>query len=87
MLSEARIPLWLTEVDVLEKDPLKRANALETVMRAAFSTPSVQGLILWSFWNFSSWRRPYTSLVDGNDWKVTENLEIASISFALLNFA
>ncbi|KAL9951438.1 hypothetical protein ACROYT_G044099 [Oculina patagonica] len=70
MLSEARIPLWLTEVDVLEKDPVKRANTLEIVMRSAFSTPSVQGLILWSFWNYSSWRGPYTSLVDGNDWKI-----------------
>ena len=70
MLGEARIPIWLTEVDVLEKDPMKRADSLETVMRTAFSTPGVQGLILWSFWGYSSWRGPYTSLVDGNDWKV-----------------
>lgn len=70
MLGEARIPIWLTEVDVLEKDPMKRADSLETVMRTAFSTPGVQGLILWSFWGYSSWRGPYTSLVDGNDWKI-----------------
>ncbi|PFX28014.1 Endo-1,4-beta-xylanase [Stylophora pistillata] len=70
MLSEARIPIWLTEVDVLEKDPVKRADSLETVMRTAFSTPGVQGLILWSFWDHSSWRGPYTSLVEGNDWKI-----------------
>ena len=78
MLSEIRIPLWLTEVDVLEKDPVKRADNLETVMRSAFSTPSVQGLILWSFWNYSSWRGPYTSLVDGNDWEVRENIKMSS---------
>ena len=74
MLSDIRIPLWLTEVDVLEQDPVKRADNLETVMRCAFSTPSVQGMILWSFWNYSSWRGPYTSLVDGNDWQVRENV-------------
>ena len=73
MLSEVRIPIWLTEVDVLEKDPVKRADNLEAVMRTAFSSPSVQGLILWSFWSQSSWRGPYTSLVDGNEWKVGEN--------------
>ena len=72
MLSKAKIPIWLTEVDVLEKNPFKRADALETVMRAAFSNPNVQGLILWSFWSQSSWRGPYTSLVDGNDWQVTK---------------
>ncbi|XP_020627260.1 uncharacterized protein LOC110064540 [Orbicella faveolata] len=70
MLSDIKIPLWLTEVDVLEQDLVKRADNLETVMRSAFSTPSVQGLILWSFWNYSSWRGPYTSLVDGNDWEI-----------------
>ena len=74
MLSDISIPLWLTEVDVLEQDPVKRADNLETVMRSAFSTPSVQGMILWSFWNYSSWRGPYTSLVDGNDWQVRENV-------------
>ncbi|KAM7444729.1 hypothetical protein ABFA07_006816 [Porites harrisoni] len=70
MLSKAKIPIWMTEVDVLEKNPFKRADALETVMRTAFSNPSVQGLILWSFWSQSSWRGPYTSLVDGNDWQI-----------------
>lgn len=70
ILSEVRIPVWLTEVDVLEKDPVKRADGLETVMRTAFSNPRVQGLILWSFWSESSWRGPYTSLVDGNEWKI-----------------
>ena len=74
MLSDISIPLWLTEVDVLEQDPVKRADNLETVMRSAFSTPSVQGMILWSFWNYSSWRGPFTSLVDGNDWQVRENV-------------
>lgn len=85
MLSEIRIPLWLTEVDVLEKDPMKRADNLETVMRSAFSTPSVQGLILWSFWNYSSWRGPYTSLVDGNDWEVRE-AKMSTKSFSSILF-
>lgn len=79
MLSDITIPLWLTEVDVLEQDPVKRADNLETVMRSAFSTPSVQGMILWSFWNYSSWRGPYTSLVDGNDWQVRENVNKSGI--------
>ena len=79
MLSKAKIPIWLTEVDVLEKNPFKRADALETVMRTAFSNPNVQGLILWSFWSQSSWRGPYTSLVDGNDWQVTKKTTYPSL--------
>ena len=79
MLSKAKIPIWLTEVDVLEKNPFKRADALETVMRTAFSNPNVQGLILWSFWSQSSWRGPYTSLVDGNDWQVSKNTTYPSL--------
>ncbi|XP_068725993.1 uncharacterized protein [Montipora capricornis] len=70
ILSEAGLPIWLTEVDVLEKNPHNRADSLEVIMRSAFSNPSVQGLILWSFWNQSSWRGPYTALVDGNEWKI-----------------
>jgi len=83
MLSDIKIPLWLTEVDVLEQDLVKRADNLETVMRSAFSTPSVQGLILWSFWNYSSWRGPYTSLVDGNDWEVRKNCSICATQHLL----
>ena len=83
MLSKAKIPIWLTEVDVLEKNPFKRADALETVMRAAFSNPNVQGLILWSFWSQSSWRGPYTSLVDGNDWQVSKNTTYPSLKLTL----
>lgn len=70
ILSEAGLPIWLTEVDVLEKNPHNRADSLEVIMRSAFSNPSVQGLILWSFWNQSSWRGPYSALVDGNEWKI-----------------
>ena len=76
MLDEVKIPIWLTEVDVLEEDPVRRANGLETVMRTAFSHPTVQGLILWSFWNRAAWRGPNTALVDGNDWKVARLITV-----------
>ena len=72
-LSEARVPLWLTEVDILEKDPEKRADSLESVMRTSFSHPTTRGLILWSFWDSAAWRGKNVALVDGTDWKVSIN--------------
>jgi hypothetical protein len=69
-LKEINLPIWLTEVDIVEKDPHKRAVSLENVMRVGFSHPSVHGIILWCFWNLKCWRGPDTGLVDGDNFTV-----------------
>jgi len=71
-LKKINLPIWLTEVDIVEKDPHKRAVSLENVMRVGFSHPSVHGIILWCFWDKSCWRGPDTGLVEGDDFKASE---------------
>ncbi|KAK3731070.1 hypothetical protein QZH41_019227, partial [Actinostola sp. cb2023] len=68
-LSEVGRPIWLTEVDILNKNVHERADSLEALMRIAFSHPKVNGIILWAFWAKSSWRGPDVALVDAN-WKL-----------------
>jgi GH35 family endo-1,4-beta-xylanase len=70
ILAEVGRPIWLTEVDILDKNPVTRADSLEALMRVAFSHPGVHGVILWAFWDNNSWRGPDVALVNGGDWKV-----------------
>eukprot|EP00850_Spirogloea_muscicola_P001420 SM000005S17217 [mRNA] locus=s5:840371:844061:- [translate_table: standard] len=46
-LATLNLPIWFTEVDVDEEDPQTQAAYFETVMREAFSHPSVAGIVLW----------------------------------------
>ncbi|XP_031549685.1 uncharacterized protein LOC116287179, partial [Actinia tenebrosa] len=69
-LAEVGRPIWLTEVDILNKDPVGRANSLEALMRTAFSHPSVHGIMFWAFWDRNSWRGPDVALVNGDEWKL-----------------
>ena len=64
-LKDAGIPIWITELDVDEKDPEKRADNLEGVMRVAFSHEAVEGLVLWSLWSQAD--KSDTYLLDGKD--------------------
>eukprot|EP00795_Rhopilema_esculentum_P004379 gene4379-20601_t len=66
ILAKAGLPIWITELDILEKNETKRAKALEHVMRVAFSHPSVAGIILWAFWSSAAWRGADTALIDDN---------------------
>ena len=43
-------PIWITEYDTNTSDAEDRADALETVYRAAFSHPAVDGILMWGFW-------------------------------------
>ena len=69
-ISEVGRPIWLTEVDVLDKNMQQRAESLEAVMRIAFSHPNVNGMMLWAFWEKNSWRGPDATIVN-SDWKVS----------------
>ncbi|KAL6883228.1 hypothetical protein ACP4OV_010642 [Aristida adscensionis] len=51
------LPVWLTEVDVVEADEALRAEDLEVVLREAYAHPAVEGLMLWGFLQDRMWRR------------------------------
>jgi len=48
-LAAAKVPIWLTEVDVT-KGP-KQVEFLEEVMREGFGHPGVKGIVLWAAWH------------------------------------
>ncbi|KAL6867649.1 hypothetical protein ACP4OV_015673 [Aristida adscensionis] len=48
-LAAAKVPMWLTEVDV-SKGP-KQVEYLEEVMREGFGHPGVKGIVLWGAWH------------------------------------
>ena len=66
ILAKAGLPIWITELDILESNETKRARALEHVMRVAFAHKSVSGIVLWAFWSNAAWRGADTALIDDN---------------------
>ncbi|KAG8368640.1 hypothetical protein BUALT_Bualt15G0066600 [Buddleja alternifolia] len=48
VLGATKMPIWLTELDT--KRGLGQVAQLEDVMRAVFSHPAVEGIILWGGW-------------------------------------
>lgn len=68
-LAAPGLPVWITELDVASPDPQTRADRLEQAMRACFSHPAVDGILLWGFWEGRHWRGADAALVD-LDWTV-----------------
>ncbi|MEE4173646.1 MAG: endo-1,4-beta-xylanase [Xanthomonadales bacterium] len=66
-LTAFDLPVWVTEFDVVQADEDDRADHLEWFLRAAFSHPAVDGIVLWGFWEGSHWRGPDAALVN-QDW-------------------
>lgn len=44
------LPIWFTELDVSSTNEYIRADDLEVMMREAFAHPTVEGIMLWGFW-------------------------------------
>jgi endo-1,4-beta-xylanase len=65
-LEEFGLPVWVTEFDVSDPNEQIRANDLEDFYRIAFSHPSVQGILMWGFWENSHWRED--SYLVNADW-------------------
>lgn len=65
-LTDLGLPIWLTEFDVVNPNVNDRARDLEAFMRTGFSTPQVEGILLWGFWAGAHWRGADAALVDLN---------------------
>ncbi|XP_010245630.1 PREDICTED: uncharacterized protein LOC104589125 [Nelumbo nucifera] len=44
------LPIWFTELDVSSINEHVRADDLEVMLREGFAHPSVEGIMLWGFW-------------------------------------
>ena len=64
-LAEMNLPIWCTEYDFAAADVNVRADALENLYRTAFSHPSVEGILMWGFWQESMYRSD-AYIVDSN---------------------
>ncbi|XP_052162414.1 endo-1,4-beta-xylanase 1-like isoform X2 [Oryza glaberrima] len=62
-LSILGLPIWITELDVTAENEHIRADDLEVYLREAFAHPSVEGIILWGFWELFMFRE-HAHLVD-----------------------
>jgi endo-1,4-beta-xylanase len=67
MLADLGLPIWISEFDVVDKDPAVRADIMDLVYRTAYSHPAVEGIMMWLFWAGNSWRGPDAALVN-LDW-------------------
>lgn len=64
-LAECGLPIWVTELDMSSgTDEAVWADYLEEFFRTAFSHPSVEGIILWGFWEGDSANSPIVN----TDW-------------------
>ncbi|CAH9119424.1 unnamed protein product [Cuscuta epithymum] len=60
------LPIWLTEVDVSSGNEYVRADDLEVMLRECFSHPTVEGIMLWGFWElFMSRENSYLVNAEG----------------------
>ncbi|MCL7030894.1 hypothetical protein MKW94_015065 [Papaver nudicaule] len=76
-LAAARVPIWLTEVDV--REDTYQAQYLEQILREAHAHPAVQGILMWAARGPSGcWRM---CLTDGN----FHNLPTGDVVDKLLN--
>merc|ERR1711990_1407543 len=64
-LAELGLLIWVTELDVAQWDVNSRAKHLAHFLRAAFSHESVEGIMLWGYWDQRHWRGKEASLADG----------------------
>jgi len=70
-LSVLNLPIWITEYDSVTPDEYRRADNLENLYRTAFSHPSVEGIVMWGFWERVHWRGRDASIVNDN-WTLNE---------------
>lgn len=68
-IAELGLPIWITEFDSAFDDGELNADALEAVYRTAFGHPSVEGIVMWVFWEGNSWRGPNAGLAH-RDWRI-----------------
>jgi GH35 family endo-1,4-beta-xylanase len=69
-LADMNLPIWSTEYDFAAADENVRADGLEKFYRTAFSHSSVEGILMWGFWEDSHWRDD--AHIVNSDWTLNE---------------
>ncbi|XP_041350671.1 endo-1,4-beta-xylanase 1-like [Gigantopelta aegis] len=69
-LSEAGLPIWVTELDVGSSNEVDRADFYETALRVLYGHPAVEGILFWGFWSERHWRGEDAALVSGTEFRL-----------------
>lgn len=64
-LAQFKVPIKLTELDVVAPTEAEQARVLTEIMRVAFAHPAVQGIYHWGFWAGAMWE-PQAALFRAN---------------------
>ncbi len=54
-LAQFKLPIKLTELDVVAPTEAEQARVLTEILRVAFAHPAVQGIYQWGFWAGAMW--------------------------------
>jgi GH35 family endo-1,4-beta-xylanase len=65
-LAALNRPIWVTEFDVNQPSDTTRANIMEDFYRICFSHPSVEGILMWGFWQGITWQKDWW--IVNSDW-------------------
>jgi GH35 family endo-1,4-beta-xylanase len=68
-LATLDLPIWATEFDASHTDANISADNIENYFRICFSHPSVEGIIMWGFWQNSMWRA--NAYLADSSWNLT----------------
>ncbi|MEM1164868.1 MAG: endo-1,4-beta-xylanase [Planctomycetota bacterium] len=68
-IAEMGLPIWISELDILEPDDDFRADQFEWLYRVALGHPGVQGVMAWGFWGADHWLGEDAVFVD-DDWTI-----------------
>ena len=70
VVESAGLPIWITELTVKEPDQNKRAQQYEDLLRLFFSTPTIDGVLFWGFWDGAIYDTDI-ALMEGDDFTVS----------------
>ncbi|KAK7104673.1 uncharacterized protein [Littorina saxatilis] len=71
VLAKAGVPMWATEVDVVNDNENVRADYLEMAIRSLYGHPAIEGIVFWGFWDKEARRGEAMSWVKGDHMEMT----------------
>ena len=74
------VPLWTTELDVINPDENIRADWYEKALRALYGHPAIEGILFWGFWGDIQSGGQDAALVTG------PNLAVSDLTGVVLTF-
>lgn len=72
--NQFKVPIAITELDVLNDDQDLQAMYLRDVMIASFAHPAIESIVFWGFWDGRHWKK--NSPLYNEDWSEKKGLKV-----------